>query len=160
MGTLSPLSPPDCWVARNFLLRNSVKLFLGGLFTFLPTEVHAHALAGSSRSTCTSKDCLGSEPILVWVPSVGYINMLNESTNRGVQAKVWRVHTKNWSPRVVQSFFFEVALAQQQLLIAQRCFAALGDISRVKMLAEMIQIADEASTMNDGDGIQNYKVGS
>uniref|UniRef100_A0A915PPW5 Intraflagellar transport protein 172 n=1 Tax=Setaria digitata TaxID=48799 RepID=A0A915PPW5_9BILA len=52
----------------------------------------------------------------------------------------------------------EVALSQQQLLIAQRCFAALGDISRVQMLVETIQIANEEAKKTGDDGKNNYKV--
>ncbi|KAK6114288.1 hypothetical protein QQG55_55400 [Brugia pahangi] len=52
----------------------------------------------------------------------------------------------------------QVALSQQQLLIAQRCFAALGDISRVQMLVEMIRIADEITRNTGDDGKNNYKV--
>ncbi|VDK75197.1 unnamed protein product, partial [Onchocerca ochengi] len=52
----------------------------------------------------------------------------------------------------------QVALSQQQLLIAQRCFAALGDISRVQMLVETIRIADEITRNTDSDGKNNYKV--
>ncbi|KAM3727543.1 Intraflagellar transport protein [Dirofilaria immitis] len=52
----------------------------------------------------------------------------------------------------------QVALSEQQLLITQRCFAALGDISRVQMLAETIQIADEITRNTGNDGRNNYKV--
>uniref|UniRef100_A0A915BZY3 Intraflagellar transport protein osm-1 n=1 Tax=Parascaris univalens TaxID=6257 RepID=A0A915BZY3_PARUN len=52
----------------------------------------------------------------------------------------------------------QVAVDQQQLLIAQRCYAALGDVSRVKMLADTIRIADEAAQTVGGDGRQYYKV--
>uniref|UniRef100_A0A0R3RLE7 WD_REPEATS_REGION domain-containing protein n=1 Tax=Elaeophora elaphi TaxID=1147741 RepID=A0A0R3RLE7_9BILA len=52
----------------------------------------------------------------------------------------------------------QVALSQQQLLIAQRCFAALGDISRVQMLVETIRIADEVARSTGDDGRSNYKV--
>ncbi|VDM37534.1 unnamed protein product [Toxocara canis] len=52
----------------------------------------------------------------------------------------------------------QVALEQQQLLIAQRCYAALGDLSRVKMLADTIQIAETAAKTIGGDGKQYYKV--
>ncbi|VDM13436.1 unnamed protein product [Wuchereria bancrofti] len=52
----------------------------------------------------------------------------------------------------------QVALSQQQLLIAQRCFAALGDISRVQMLVEIIRIADEITRNTGDDGKNNYKV--
>ncbi|EJD74502.1 intraflagellar transporter osm-1 [Loa loa] len=52
----------------------------------------------------------------------------------------------------------QVALSQQQLLMAQRCFAALGDISRVQMLVETIRIADEITRNTGDDGKNNYKV--
>ncbi|KAL3991031.1 WD domain G-beta repeat family protein [Acanthocheilonema viteae] len=52
----------------------------------------------------------------------------------------------------------QVALSQQQLLIAQRCFAALGDIARVQMLVETIRIADEVTRSTGEDGKSNYKV--
>lgn len=52
----------------------------------------------------------------------------------------------------------EVALEQGNLLIAQRAYAGLNDISRVKFLAETIEIADEASKQIGGDGSQHYKV--
>ncbi|VDK73481.1 unnamed protein product [Litomosoides sigmodontis] len=52
----------------------------------------------------------------------------------------------------------QVALSQQQLLIAQRCFAALGDVSRVQMLVETIRIADEVARSTGDDGRKNYKV--
>lgn len=52
----------------------------------------------------------------------------------------------------------QVALEQQQLWIAQRCYAALGDVSRVKMLADTIRIAEEAAKTIGGDGKQYYKV--
>ncbi|MCP9265076.1 Intraflagellar transport protein osm-1 [Dirofilaria immitis] len=54
--------------------------------------------------------------------------------------------------------YYGVALSEQQLLITQRCFAALGDISRVQMLAETIQIADEITRNTGNDGRNNYKV--
>lgn len=54
--------------------------------------------------------------------------------------------------------YCQVALDQQQLLIAQRCYAAVGDVSRVKMLADTIRIADEAAKTVGGDGKQYYKV--
>ncbi|VDM11557.1 unnamed protein product [Wuchereria bancrofti] len=43
-------------------------------------------------------------------------------------------------------------------MIAQRCFAALGDISRVQMLVEIIRIADEITRNTGDDGKNNYKV--
>ncbi|VDN00883.1 unnamed protein product [Thelazia callipaeda] len=51
----------------------------------------------------------------------------------------------------------QIALSEKQLLIAQRSFAALGDISRVEMLWQTIRIADEVVKIGENDGKQNYK---
>ncbi|KAE9551982.1 hypothetical protein FO519_004806 [Halicephalobus sp. NKZ332] len=52
----------------------------------------------------------------------------------------------------------QVALEQGQLLIAQRAFAGLKDISKVKFIEETIEISEEASKQIGGDGTQFYKV--
>ncbi|MFH4973753.1 hypothetical protein AB6A40_000462 [Gnathostoma spinigerum] len=52
----------------------------------------------------------------------------------------------------------QIALENQRLLIAQRCFAALGDISQVRFLSETILLADEARSRTGEDGMNDYKV--
>ncbi|KAI6244211.1 Intraflagellar transport protein osm-1 [Aphelenchoides fujianensis] len=50
-----------------------------------------------------------------------------------------------------------VAIQEGRLLIAQRCFAGLNDIARVRFIAKTIEMADESEAAGTG-GMQNYKV--
>ncbi|CAJ0935299.1 unnamed protein product, partial [Mesorhabditis belari] len=51
-----------------------------------------------------------------------------------------------------------MALDQGKFLVAQRCFAAIGDIPRVNFVRETIRIADEAAKTIGGDGTHFFKV--
>ncbi|GMT33310.1 hypothetical protein PFISCL1PPCAC_24607, partial [Pristionchus fissidentatus] len=46
----------------------------------------------------------------------------------------------------------EMALGRQKLLVAQRCFAAIGDVARVNLLQRTIEMASEAAERIGGDG--------
>ncbi|KAI6232370.1 Intraflagellar transport protein osm-1 [Aphelenchoides besseyi] len=47
-----------------------------------------------------------------------------------------------------------VAIQEGRLLIAQRCFAGLNDIARVRFIAKTIEMADDAG---GADGLQDYR---
>ncbi|XP_033977130.1 intraflagellar transport protein 172 homolog [Trematomus bernacchii] len=52
----------------------------------------------------------------------------------------------------------KLALEGQQLHIAERCFAALGDVSTVRFLHQTNQIADKVSHEMGGDGTEFFQV--
>uniref|UniRef100_A0A8C6TKI7 IFT80/172/WDR35 TPR domain-containing protein n=1 Tax=Neogobius melanostomus TaxID=47308 RepID=A0A8C6TKI7_9GOBI len=52
----------------------------------------------------------------------------------------------------------KLALEAQQLHIAERCFAALGDVSTVRFLHQTNQIADKVEKEMGGDGTAHYQV--
>uniref|UniRef100_A0A3Q3IYM6 Intraflagellar transport protein 172 homolog n=1 Tax=Monopterus albus TaxID=43700 RepID=A0A3Q3IYM6_MONAL len=52
----------------------------------------------------------------------------------------------------------KLALEARQLHIAERCFAALGDVSTVRFLHQTNQIADKVSEEMGGDGTSFYQV--
>ncbi|XP_024146740.1 intraflagellar transport protein 172 homolog [Oryzias melastigma] len=52
----------------------------------------------------------------------------------------------------------KLALEAQQLHIAERCFAALGDVSMVRFLRRTSDTADEVSLETGEDGLSHYKV--
>ncbi|KAM3602576.1 uncharacterized protein V6R79_006682 [Siganus canaliculatus] len=51
-----------------------------------------------------------------------------------------------------------LALEAQQLHIAERCFAALGDVSTARFLRQTNQIADSVSEETGGDGAAHFQV--
>ncbi|XP_043216719.1 intraflagellar transport protein 172 homolog isoform X2 [Amphibalanus amphitrite] len=52
-----------------------------------------------------------------------------------------------------------LAVDSQQLHIAERCYAALGDVSKAKYLREVIMLAEQvAQKMGHGDGMDFYEV--
>ncbi|XP_004083357.1 intraflagellar transport protein 172 homolog [Oryzias latipes] len=52
----------------------------------------------------------------------------------------------------------KLALGAQQLHIAERCFAALGDVSMVRFLRQTSDVADKVSQESGEDGASHYKV--
>ncbi|PIC15412.1 hypothetical protein B9Z55_022396 [Caenorhabditis nigoni] len=52
----------------------------------------------------------------------------------------------------------EMALEHGNLFVAQRCYAAIGNIAKAKKLHDIIEIADEAAITIGGDGTHYYKV--
>ncbi|GMT03452.1 hypothetical protein PENTCL1PPCAC_25626, partial [Pristionchus entomophagus] len=52
----------------------------------------------------------------------------------------------------------DMALGQHKLLIAQRCYAAVGDIARVNLLQQTIELASEAAERIGGDGTADSRV--
>ncbi|XP_016392956.1 intraflagellar transport protein 172 homolog [Sinocyclocheilus rhinocerous] len=52
----------------------------------------------------------------------------------------------------------KLSLEAQQLHIAERCFAALGDVSKARFLNETNKIADSVSKEYGGDGTDHYQV--
>uniref|UniRef100_A0A9J8AZH0 Intraflagellar transport 172 n=1 Tax=Cyprinus carpio carpio TaxID=630221 RepID=A0A9J8AZH0_CYPCA len=52
----------------------------------------------------------------------------------------------------------KLSLEAQQLHIAERCFAALGDVSKARFLNETNKIADSVSREYGGDGTDHYQV--
>ncbi|XP_067274021.1 intraflagellar transport protein 172 homolog [Pseudorasbora parva] len=52
----------------------------------------------------------------------------------------------------------KLSLEARQLHIAERCFAALGDVSKARFLNETNKIADAISKENDNDGTDHYQV--
>ncbi|XP_073709088.1 intraflagellar transport protein 172 homolog [Garra rufa] len=52
----------------------------------------------------------------------------------------------------------KLSLEAQQLHIAERCFAALGDVSKSRFLNETNKIADAVSKEYGGDGTNHYQV--
>uniref|UniRef100_A0A8C2G6B9 Intraflagellar transport protein 172 homolog n=1 Tax=Cyprinus carpio TaxID=7962 RepID=A0A8C2G6B9_CYPCA len=52
----------------------------------------------------------------------------------------------------------KLSLEAQQLHIAERCFAALGDVSKARFLNETNKIADAVSKEYGGDGTKHYQV--
>ncbi|KAM9339048.1 intraflagellar transport protein 172 homolog [Symphorus nematophorus] len=52
----------------------------------------------------------------------------------------------------------KLALEARQLHIAERCFAALGDVSTVRFLYQTNQIADKVSEETGGDGTEHFQV--
>uniref|UniRef100_UPI003AACFFE7 intraflagellar transport protein 172 homolog isoform X1 n=1 Tax=Centroberyx gerrardi TaxID=166262 RepID=UPI003AACFFE7 len=52
----------------------------------------------------------------------------------------------------------KLSLEARQLHIAERCFAALGDVSTVRFLHQANQIADKVSKETGGDGTEFYQV--
>uniref|UniRef100_A0A672S1B2 Intraflagellar transport protein 172 homolog n=1 Tax=Sinocyclocheilus grahami TaxID=75366 RepID=A0A672S1B2_SINGR len=52
----------------------------------------------------------------------------------------------------------KLSLEAQQLHIAERCFAALGDVSKARFLNETNKIADAVSKEYGGDGTDHYQV--
>uniref|UniRef100_A0A8C9QX79 Intraflagellar transport protein 172 homolog n=1 Tax=Scleropages formosus TaxID=113540 RepID=A0A8C9QX79_SCLFO len=51
-----------------------------------------------------------------------------------------------------------LSLEARQLHIAERCFAALGDVSKARFLNETNRIADQVSKEYVGDGTEHYRV--
>lgn len=52
----------------------------------------------------------------------------------------------------------QISLDAQELVIAERCFAALGDVSKARYLHETNEIAEEAAKTTGGNGFNHYKV--
>ncbi|XP_078486595.1 intraflagellar transport protein 172 homolog [Ciona intestinalis] len=53
----------------------------------------------------------------------------------------------------------KLSLAGRQLIIAERCFAALGDVSKARFLKELNKMAEKyASETQSEDGVEYYKV--
>lgn len=52
----------------------------------------------------------------------------------------------------------KLALEAKQLHISERCFAALGDVSTVRFLHQINEIADKVEKEKGGDGKMNYQV--
>lgn len=52
----------------------------------------------------------------------------------------------------------KLALESEKLGIAERCFAAIGDVSKARFLRETLAIANEIAVNTDGDGIDYYQV--
>ncbi|XP_076128236.1 intraflagellar transport protein 172 homolog [Alosa pseudoharengus] len=52
----------------------------------------------------------------------------------------------------------KLSLEARQLHIAERCFAALGDVSKARFLNETNRIADHVAKEFGGDGTQHYQV--
>ncbi|KAG7460913.1 hypothetical protein MATL_G00203920 [Megalops atlanticus] len=52
----------------------------------------------------------------------------------------------------------KLSLEARQLHIAERCFAALGDVSKARFLNETNKIADQVSKEYGGDGTEHYQV--
>ncbi|XP_069742704.1 intraflagellar transport protein 172 homolog isoform X3 [Narcine bancroftii] len=52
----------------------------------------------------------------------------------------------------------KLSLEARQLHIAERCFAALGDVAKARFLCETNRIADQAAKESGGDGTDNYLV--
>lgn len=52
----------------------------------------------------------------------------------------------------------KLALEGRHLHVAQRCFAALGDVGKVKFLRETNEIAEQSAADYGGDGTKSYKV--
>lgn len=52
----------------------------------------------------------------------------------------------------------EVAIDHSHLWIAQRAYAGLGDIARVRFVMQTIEMAEDAAKQIGGDGTQHYKV--
>ncbi|KAI1897568.1 hypothetical protein AGOR_G00084610 [Albula goreensis] len=52
----------------------------------------------------------------------------------------------------------KLSLEARQLHIAERCFAALGDVSKARFLNETNKIADQVSKEYGGDGTEYYQV--
>ncbi|XP_076872854.1 intraflagellar transport protein 172 homolog [Brachyhypopomus gauderio] len=51
-----------------------------------------------------------------------------------------------------------LSLEARQLHVAERCFAALGDVSKARFLNETNKIADSFAKEHGGDGTEHYKV--
>lgn len=51
-----------------------------------------------------------------------------------------------------------IAIADQKYRIAERCYAALCDVSKAKFLRSINEAADDASAKYGGDGYQHYTV--
>ncbi|KAJ4427860.1 hypothetical protein ANN_23861 [Periplaneta americana] len=47
----------------------------------------------------------------------------------------------------------DIAISTNRLQVAERCYAALGDVARTHYLRETIKIADEYAKTNDGNGL-------
>lgn len=52
----------------------------------------------------------------------------------------------------------DVALENNELLIAQRCYAGLNDFARVKFLHDTIERGEIAAQRDGGDGLSHYDV--
>ncbi|EFP04115.1 CRE-OSM-1 protein [Caenorhabditis remanei] len=52
----------------------------------------------------------------------------------------------------------EMALEHGNLFVAQRCYAAINNVAKVKKLHDILEIADEAAITIGGDGTHFYKV--
>ncbi|CAI9571384.1 unnamed protein product [Staurois parvus] len=52
----------------------------------------------------------------------------------------------------------KLSLEGRHLHVAQRCFAALGDVAKVKFLRETNEIVEQAAAEYGGDGTRSYKV--
>ncbi|GFY01521.1 intraflagellar transport protein 172 homolog [Trichonephila clavipes] len=52
----------------------------------------------------------------------------------------------------------KLALESMNLMIAERCYAAVGDISKARFLRETISIANEVGISSGGDGYDHYQV--
>lgn len=51
-----------------------------------------------------------------------------------------------------------MSLESKQLHVAERCFAALGDVSKAKYLRETLNVADAAAENFGGDGMDAPEV--
>uniref|UniRef100_A0A1I7TZF2 WD_REPEATS_REGION domain-containing protein n=1 Tax=Caenorhabditis tropicalis TaxID=1561998 RepID=A0A1I7TZF2_9PELO len=51
----------------------------------------------------------------------------------------------------------EMSLEHGNLFVAQRCYAAIGDVAKVRKLHDILEIADEAAITIGGDGTHFYK---
>lgn len=52
----------------------------------------------------------------------------------------------------------QVAMQAQKLHVAERCYAALGDVSKARYLHKLVSIQDYASENYDGNGANHYMV--
>lgn len=52
----------------------------------------------------------------------------------------------------------ELALAQNQIVIAERCYAALGDVAKTRFLHKIVKMAQVASAERGGSGVESYAV--
>ncbi|KAK3595246.1 hypothetical protein CHS0354_010853 [Potamilus streckersoni] len=52
----------------------------------------------------------------------------------------------------------KLAMDQKQLHIAERCYAALGDVAKARFMKETLRIAAEVAKTMGGDGFNHYKV--
>ncbi|XP_060552918.1 intraflagellar transport protein 172 homolog [Ruditapes philippinarum] len=52
----------------------------------------------------------------------------------------------------------KLAMEDRQLHIAERCYAALGDVAKARFMKETFRIAEEVAKNTGGDGFNNYRV--